>query len=99
MKRSIWILSFALLLLGGMNTLSAQDLKRSQDRPEVVAKAKVSELSQTLDLTGDQQRTIFRAMVKYEKARSQEENYDLEAVMKKTLTAEQFDQWKKMKDN
>ena len=99
MKRSIWILSFTLMLLGGINTLSAQELKRSEDRPEVVAKAKVSKLSQTLDLTGDQQRTIFRAMVKHEKAQSQGEDYDLEAVMKKTLTPEQFEKWKKMTDN
>ena len=99
MKNSIWILSISLLLLGGTTAVNAQELKRSSDRPEVIAKEQVKNLSQTLDLTGDQQRSLFRALVKHEKATAQGEKSDLEAIMKKNLTAEQFDRWKKTKDN
>ena len=99
MKKSIWILSIAMLLLGGLTSVNAQELKRSSERPEAIAKQKVSDLSQTLDLTGDQQRSLFRALVKHEKAIAQGEKSDLEAIMKKNLSAEQFERWKKTKDN
>lgn len=40
----------------------------AQQKPEEIAKLKVAELSETLELTGDQQRALWRAFVKKESA-------------------------------
>lgn len=63
MKKIVTKIAFALFMLIGMQAVSAQSLSQNQDRPEVIAKKTVAELSQTLDLNGDQQRTLFRAYV------------------------------------
>lgn len=44
-----------------MGNVTAQNLSQNQDRPEVIAKATVADLSAKLDLTGEQQRSLFRA--------------------------------------
>lgn len=46
----------------------------AQQKPEDIAKLKVAELSQTLDLTGDQQRALWRALVKKESAYAKQVN-------------------------
>lgn len=66
MKKLLTVIAFASAMLIGANSASAQSLKQDQDRPEVVAKKKVSDLSEQLDLTGDQQRSLFRAYVSKE---------------------------------
>jgi hypothetical protein len=59
MKNLLKIVAFAFVMVLSVNTAQAQDA----DRPEVVAKQKTAELSETLNLNGDQQRSVFRAMV------------------------------------
>ena len=61
MKNLLSILALAVVMMLGMGTASAQSLNQDQDRPEVIAKAQVADLSGKLDLTGDQQRSLFRA--------------------------------------
>ncbi len=63
MKKLLTVIAFACAMLMGANNASAQTLTQNQDRPEVVAKQQVNELSQELGLTGEQQRTLFRAFV------------------------------------
>ena len=60
MKNLLTVFAFVTALFFGMSDLSAQNLTQDQDRPEVVAKQKVADLSPSLALTGDQQRTLFR---------------------------------------
>src|SRR5690625_1945177 len=66
MKKLLYIvtLSFSLLLIS--TVVQAQGLTVSGDRPEDIAKAKVSMIHDQLDLSGDQQRALFRAYVKRE---------------------------------
>lgn len=64
----------------------------AQQRPEEVAKKKVAEISQTLELTGEQQRTLWRALVKKESAYAKQiHNNDLSnpavAAAKKDIDA------------
>jgi len=63
MKNLLTIVAFAFIMLLGVNSAGAQTLKQDADRPEVVAKQKTADLSETLNLNGDQQRSVFRAMV------------------------------------
>lgn len=63
MKNLFKVLAFTLAMFAGVSTMQAQQLSQTQDRPEVIAKTKVAELSPKLELTGDQQRSMFRAMV------------------------------------
>ena len=60
MKNLLTVFAFVTALFLGMNDVNAQSLTQDQDRPEVIAKQKVADLSTTLALTGDQQRTLFR---------------------------------------
>lgn len=46
-----------------MGTMNAQTLKQNQNSPEAVAKQQTHDLSQSLNLDGDQQRAVFRALV------------------------------------
>ncbi|MEX0995503.1 MAG: hypothetical protein WDZ45_00480 [Flavobacteriaceae bacterium] len=84
-----------LLLIAFAFTFSVQDAN-AQQRPEEVAKLKVAELSQTLDLTGDQQRSLWRVMVKKESAlaKAGESTQEIEATfdkeIKEILTPEQY---------
>ncbi len=61
MKNLFSVLAISCIMLFGMGSLNAQTLTQDQDRPEVIAKAKVADLSTKLDLNGDQQRALFRA--------------------------------------
>ncbi len=59
---SIAILSFVMLF--GIQTVSAQtDAELARKKPEVIAKSQVADFSKKLELNGDQQRAIFRAIV------------------------------------
>lgn len=66
MKKIVKIVAFSFVMLVGMGSLSAQTLSQDQERPEAVAKMQVSELNDKLGLTGDQQRSLFRAFVSKE---------------------------------
>jgi len=57
MKKLLSVLAFAFVMV-----LSVQNAT-AQERPEAVAKTQVAELSTELGLNGDQQRTLFRALV------------------------------------
>jgi hypothetical protein len=63
MKNLLTIYAFAFVMMFGFQNSYAQELNQNQDRPEVVAKAQVAKLTQELGLTGDQSRTIYRALV------------------------------------
>ena len=63
MKNILKIVTVSFVMLLGMSTMNAQNLKQESDKPEVIAKQKTSDLTKTLDLTGDQQRSVFRALV------------------------------------
>jgi len=63
MKNLLTVFAFAVTLLLGVQTSSAQQLSQDKSRPEVIAKAETAKLTEALDLTGDQGRTIFRALV------------------------------------
>ncbi|GER57988.1 hypothetical protein [Patiriisocius marinus] len=62
MKNIFKVIAVAAVFLLGMQNTTAQTLSQDQDRPEVIAKQKTSDLSDALNLTGDQQRYIFRAL-------------------------------------
>jgi hypothetical protein len=61
MKNLIKVVALSFVLLFGFTNISAQNLTQDQDRPEVVAKKIVNDLSSELNLNGDQQRAMFRA--------------------------------------
>ncbi len=63
MKNIFKVIAMSFVMLAGIGSMNAQDLKQDQDRPEVIAKQQVSDLNDALQLSGDQQRTIFRALV------------------------------------
>ncbi|MGK0427640.1 MAG: hypothetical protein ACJAUR_001754 [Ulvibacter sp.] len=63
MKNVITVIAFTLVTLLGINSAVAQGLTQDADRPEVIAKTKTADLSETLQLNGDQQRSVFRALV------------------------------------
>ena len=66
MKNLIKTLAFAFIVMLGISTSSAQGITQDTNRPEVIAKKKASELSEVLDLNGDQSRSVFRALVSKE---------------------------------
>lgn len=49
-------------------TTKAQTLSESKDKPDVVAKAQLAKLDKALDLNDEQERTVFRALVRQEVA-------------------------------
>jgi hypothetical protein len=63
MNNLLTILALAFVMVFGIQNSYTQELKQNQDRPEVIAKTKVAKLTQDLELTGDQSRTIYRALV------------------------------------
>lgn len=63
MKNLLTVFAFAFVMLLGVQNTSAQSLSEDANRPEAVAKAEVAKLTTALDLTGDQGRAIFRALV------------------------------------
>lgn len=88
-----------LLLIAFAFTFNIQDAN-AQQRPEEVAKIKVAELSQTLDLSGEQQRSLWRVLVKKESAISKAggSTQEIEATfnkeIKEVLTPEQYTKYK-----
>ena len=84
-----------LVLIACAFTFTVQDAN-AQQRPEEVAKIKVAELSQTLELNGEQQRSLWRVLVKKESAISKagESTQEIEATfdkeIKEILTPEQY---------
>ena len=66
MKNLLSVLAISCVMLFGMGNLNAQTLTQDQERPEVIAKAKVAELSPKLELDGTQQRALFRAYTAHE---------------------------------
>jgi len=66
MKNLLSIIAFAFVMILSTQSISAQSLSQDQNKPEVVAKAQVAELTQQLNLTGDQSRTLYRAFVSKE---------------------------------
>ena len=65
MKSIIRIFAIGIIFFGAP-TLMAQSLSQDADRPENIAERKIAELDKTLDLTGDQERALFRAYVSKE---------------------------------
>lgn len=63
MKNLLTVIAFAFVMMFGIQNSAAQELSQNQDRPEVIAKTQVAKLTQDLGLTGDQSRTIYRALV------------------------------------
>ena len=113
MKQLITVFVFAITMLLGVQTTSAQSLSQDKSRPEVIAKAETAKLTESLGLSGDQGRTVFRALVAkevgYQKnvdgknlmdasVASEKKKLDdqLKEAMKKTLTADQYNNWVKM---
>lgn len=70
MKKFITGIVLACFVVLGMNTATAQSLSTDAQRPEAIAKQKVADISADLGLSGDQQRSLFRAYVQ------KEVNYD-----------------------
>ena len=63
MKNLFKIIAIALFVFAGTQAVNAQELKKDADRPEVIAKAQVNAIDAKLDLNGDQERALFRAIV------------------------------------
>ena len=63
MKKLLTGIAFAASMLFGIQSTSAQSLSQDQSRPEVIAKAESSKLTDDLGLNGDQSRAVFRALV------------------------------------
>ena len=63
MKKLFSLVAFAFIMLLCVQNVSAQNISQNQDRPEVIAKNQLVNLSDQLSLTGDQSRTLFRALV------------------------------------
>ena len=55
--------AFSIVMMFGTPNSIAQSLTINSDRPEVIAKTKTANLSEKLKLSGDQKRTVFRALV------------------------------------
>ena len=108
MKNLFSLVTFAIIMLLSVQNVSAQNISQDQDRPEVIAKNQLVNLSDQLTLTGDQSRTLFRALVTKEvsiRKSKLDENKTTMIIdkkkadelfyveMKKTLTAQQFTKW------
>ncbi|MFC7356578.1 hypothetical protein ACFQO1_02675 [Jejudonia soesokkakensis] len=63
MKNLLKIITVVLVVFAGTQGIKAQELKKDADRPEVIAKTQVNEIDAKLDLNGDQERALFRAIV------------------------------------
>ena len=104
MKNLFSLIAFAFIMM-----LSVQSISQNQDRPEVIAKTQLLELSNQLELTGEQSRTLYRVLVtkvvSIRKSELDENKATMTAdkkkadelfyaQMKNILTAEQFTKWK-----
>ncbi|MBT0607511.1 hypothetical protein [Aequorivita echinoideorum] len=63
MKNLIKVFAFSAVMFLGAQSISAQSLSQDQSRPEVIAKAETAKLTDELGLSGDQSRSVFRALV------------------------------------
>ncbi|MDN3724739.1 hypothetical protein QRD02_10115 [Aequorivita sp. SDUM287046] len=104
MKNVLTVFAFVAALFMGVQSSSAQELSQDKTRPEVIAKAETAQLTDALGLNGDQSRAVFRALVAkqvgYQKnadnpAEKKKLDDQLQASMKKTLSADQYAQWLK----
>lgn len=109
MKKYISFLSFIALFFIGIQFSSAQTTDRQQS-PEAIAKQKTYQIHQLVNLTGEQQSAIFRALVDAEQnlsALSTKENTDmikqegtktvnqtLDETFKSILSPEQYNTYK-----
>lgn len=66
MKKLVTFIALIGLFMVGITNAQAQSLSQDSDRPEVIAKATVAKLSKGLNLSGDQERALFRAYVQKE---------------------------------
>jgi len=66
MKNFIKGIAIAGIVLMGVTAVSAQSLSQDSDRPEVIAKAQVTKISEQLSLNDSQERALFRAYVQKE---------------------------------
>ncbi len=105
MKKYISFLSFIALFFIGIQFSSAQTADRQQS-PEAIAKQKTYQLHQLVNLTGEQQGDVFRALVDAEQNLSglsnkkdtdmikqegtRTVNEKVEASLKSILTPEQY---------
>ena len=108
MKNLFSIIVFAFVMILSVPNVSAQSISQNQDRPEVAAKAELHNLTKQLDLTGEQGRTLYRALVTKEVSVRKSELDENKATMvadkkkandtfydqmKKTLTPAQLKKW------
>ncbi|AFL81167.1 hypothetical protein Aeqsu_1686 [Aequorivita sublithincola DSM 14238] len=63
MKNILTVFAFIATMFMGVQTSSAQQLSQDKSRPEVIAKTESAKLTETLGLSGDQGRAVFRALV------------------------------------
>ena len=66
MKKFLSVVAFAFIIALGSQTMQAQSLSQDSSRPEVIAKTQLAKLTESLDITADQERTLFRAFVQKE---------------------------------
>jgi hypothetical protein len=63
MKKYISLFSFIALFFVGMQQMNAQDATQNRERPEDIAKMQTLDLHNMLELSGDQQRAVFKVLV------------------------------------
>lgn len=66
MKNILNLVVLSIFLITGMQVSNAQGLPISNDRPEAIAKKKVAMIYEVIELSGEQERALFRAYVKRE---------------------------------
>ncbi len=105
MKNILTVFAFVAALFVGAQSVNAQELSQDKSRPEVIAKAETAQLTDALDLNGDQSRAVFRALVAkqvgYQKnadnaAEKKKLDEQLKDSMKKILSADQYANWLKL---
>ncbi len=63
MKKYISLLSIIAIFFVGIQQTNAQDATQNRERPEDIAKMRTLDLHNMLELSGDQQRAIFKVLV------------------------------------
>jgi len=63
MKNIFRAITVFLTMVAGLNQMNAQSLERNLNSPNEVAKKQLLELTETLNLTTDQQKYIYRAIL------------------------------------
>ena len=115
MKNLLTIGAIAFIFAIGTQSLQAQSLSTDRNRPEEIAKVKLADLDKSLNLTDEQERSLFRALVQNEvnhsryasdkvspekkKSNSIKFNAQLDDSAKKILSDEQYKRWLLLKDN